>query len=713
VSAPLDLPSAHDVETLVRAAGSTFLVTARDGNIAPAGARQLGFFQRDTRFLSYYVLELAHGGDVVHLPGDESAEAVNQIDLMVVSSITLGNLDDPENFLHIRRRQLVDAEGLLELIEFTSFLPRHLELELRIGFASDFADIFEVRGAVRPKRGEFLPPVVMPDGVDLRYHGRDNLEYASRIRFQPHPASLSPNEAVFRIALDPRESCNLEVSVTPGRRAARLPERRAFAHETRRHIDELEKYRSACTRFVADDSTMQGALDRAASDLYALRWHEGDDSIVAAGIPWFCCPFGRDALISSYESLMLNPDIAASSLAMLARYQGRREDPFTEEEPGRILHELRLGEMTRTGELPYRPYYGSVDATPLFVVVAEAYYKATADVERIRNLRPAIEAALGWIDRRTNEGRELLTYRRMSERGLDNQGWKDSRVAVCFPSGELATPPIALCEVQGYCVDAYRRGARLFDVLGLSEQAQRYAARAQRMRTMVEDTLWIPRLRRYAFAMDGKGRLVDTVVSNLGHLLWSRVATDERAGAITALLLDEHSFSGFGIRTLAAGQPAYNPLSYHNGTIWPHDNALIAKGFCHYGFTEAAARVFEGMLAALDVVRDRRLPELFCGMGRDSGRMVRYPVACSPQAWASGALLLLLQSILGIDFDAPNGKLIIRDPQMPPRLSDLRIEGLPVGPSRLSLRFRRVGRRCQVERLDVIGEQVRTVVELD
>ncbi len=712
MSAPLELPTAHDVETLVRAAGSTFLVTSRDGNITPAGARQLGFFQRDTRFLSYYELEL-QGGDIVHLPGDESADAVNQVDLMLVSSITKGNLDDPENFLHIRRRQLVDDDGFLEMLELTSFVQKPLDLEMRIRYACDFADIFEVRGAVRPRRGELLPPLVLPDGVDLRYLGRDNLDYASRIRFQPAPATISASEAVFRVRLAPRETCSIEVAITPGWRPARMPERRAFARESRRRSEALDAYRSACARFDCDDPTVQGALERATGDLYALRWHEGDDTIVAAGIPWFCCPFGRDSLITSYEALLLNPDIAASSLTMLARYQGRREDPFTEEEPGRILHELRLGEMTRTGELPYRPYYGSVDATPLFVVLAEAYYKATADLERIRTLRPAIEAALAWVDRRTDEGRALLTYRKMSERGLDNQGWKDSRAAVCFPDGSLATPPIALCEVQGYCVDAYRRGARLFDALGEVEQAQRYAQRGQRMRTLVEDILWMPRQHRYAFARDGQGRLVDSVVSNLGHLLWSRVASDEHAEATCKLLMDEPSFSGFGIRTLAAGQPAYNPLSYHNGTIWPHDNALIAKGFAHYGFGEAAERVFEGMLAALDSLRDRRLPELFCGIGRESGRIVRYPVACIPQAWASGALLLLLQALLGIDFDAPSGRLVIRDPQMPMRLTELAIDGLPVGRSRLSMRFRRAGRRCQVERLDVVGEAVRTVVELD
>jgi glycogen debranching enzyme len=713
MSAPLDLPTAHDVETLVRAAGATFLVTARDGNIEPAGARQLGFFQRDTRYLSYYRL-CVHGGDVVHLPGDDVGGAVNQIDLML-SSPTHGNLDDPQNFLHIRRRQLVDADGLLEMLDLTSFIGRRLELELSIQFACDFADIFEVRGAVRERRGEILPPILHPDGVDLRYLGRDSLEYQSRLRFAPRPLTVSDREAIFRLVLDPRETRSLEVAITPGRRPAREPERRVFASEARRQVENLDTYRAACTRFDCDDSTMQAALERATTDLYALHWHEGDDSIVAAGIPWFCAPFGRDALITSYEALLLNPGIASASLGMLARYQGRRDDPFTEEEPGRILHELRLGEMTRTGELPYRPYYGSVDATPLFVVVAEAYYKATADLERIRTLRPAIEAALAWVDRRTAEGRELLTYRKMSERGLDNQGWKDSRAAVCFPDGQLATPPIALCEVQGYCVDAYRRGCRLFEALGAREQAERYGQRARSMRALVEDTFWLPRARRYAFARDGEGRLVDTVVSNLGHLLWSRVPTDEHAAQTMQLLLDEHSFSGYGIRTLASGQPAYNPLSYHNGTVWPHDSALIAKGFAHYGESEAAARVFDGMLAALDSLRDRRLPELFCGIDRErgGGSIVRYPVACSPQAWSSGALLLLLQAQLGLDFDAPAQQLVIRDPQLPARLSELAIEGLPVGRSRISLRFRRAGRRCQVERLDVIGEPVRTVVELE
>jgi glycogen debranching enzyme len=711
VSLPLELPTAHEVETLVRASGSTFLVTRRDGNIAPTGARQLGFFQRDTRYLSAYRMEILDG-ETVHLPGEESMDAVNLIDLMV-SSPSKGNLDDPSNFLHVRRRQLVDDEGFLELIELTNFLHRRLDLELRLHFASDFADIFEVRGAVRPRRGAMLPAIVQEDGVDLRYRGLDDVEYQARFRFEPKPSALSASTATFHFSIDPRKTCALEVALTPGRRPARLPERHRFDHEARRKVEELDAYRSSCTRFDCDDEPVQRALERATSDLHALRWHEGDDSIVAAGIPWFCCPFGRDALITSYEALLLNPGIAASSLTMLARYQGQREDPFTEEEPGKILHELRLGEMTRTGELPYRPYYGTVDATPLFVVLAEAYYKATADLARIDALRPAITAALGWIDRHTDEGRGLVSYRKMTERGLDNQGWKDSRSAVCYPDGTRAVPPIALCEVQGYCVDAYRRGARLFEALGDTAAAQTYAARAQRMRALVEDALWMPRVRRYAFARDGEGRLVDSVVSNLGHLLWSRVPSPERAAATAELLLDPTSFSGYGIRTLAAGQPAYNPLSYHNGTVWPHDNALIAKGFCHYGYIDRAATVFEGMLHALDTLHDHRLPELFCGIPREAGRIVRYPVACSPQAWASASTFLLLQSMLGIDFDAPGARLVVRDPRMPPRMSELTIENLPVGRSRLSVRFRRVGRRCQVERLDVVGDPLRMTVELD
>jgi len=364
--------------------------------------------------------------------------------------------------------------------------------------------------------------------------------------------------------------------------------------------------------------------------------------------------------------------------------------------------------MAPCKEVPHSPYYGAVDATPLFVVVAHATYKVTADKSLVVELAPAIRAALAWIDRNSDDGRGLVKYTRRSPRGLDNQGWKDSRAGVSFPTGRRAVPPIALVEVQGYCVDAYRRGAELLSVLD-DESAQIYRDRARAMARVVDDAFWLPEYGRYALAIDGTGTALPRIASNVGHLLWSRVPSPERARATADLLNAPESLSPFGVRTLAAGQPVYNPLSYHNGTIWPHDNAVIAKGLANYECMDDVSRVFEAVVAAMAHFGDHRLPELYCGLSP----LVRYPVACSPQAWAAAAPFLLLQAVLGIHIDGPRRPLLVRDPRLPLSLGRVEIDGLRVGTSRVSLRLRRVGRRCHVDRLDVEGPVIRTLVELE
>jgi glycogen debranching enzyme len=401
------------------------------------------------------------------------------------------------------------------------------------------------------------------------------------------------------------------------------------------------------------------------------------------------------------------------SLFLLAAYQGRTYCDETEEEPGKILHELRFGETARAKEVPCSPYYGSVDATPLFVLVADAFLKITGDLDTARALESAVLAALQWMDERTHRGTAFLTYQRKSVRGLDNQGWKDSRAGVSHPDGRCAVPPVALCEVQGYCVDAYRRGARFVGALGHLELANEYEIRADRLASLFESEFWLPKVGRYAFAIDGNGEKLETVVSNLGHLLWSRLPIPSRARAVATLLTEEASFTGFGIRTLASGQPVYNPFGYHTGAVWPHDNALIVKGMANYGFGAHVARVFEGLVCALDQLRGRRLPQLFCGLGRADGGPMAHPIACSPQAWAAAAPFLLLQAALGIHLDGRGGGLLIRNPSLPPSVGRLDIDGLRVGNATVSLGFRREGQRCHVDRAEITGGELRTEIALD
>jgi glycogen debranching enzyme len=710
----LDLPSAADVEQLVRAEGTLFLVTDRSGDIAPSGARELGLFFRDTRFLSHYAMHVGVG-QVVRLSAETTHDGFNQVDLMVSDVERADILDDPKNYLHIRRRQMLDG-GLVEQIVFTNFLQHRVDLEVSFSFGVDFADIFEVRGARRARRGKTRPPRIETAAVIHSYDGLDGGRYESTIAFGAPPSELTAGVARFELSFAAGEAKTLEIAVTPSHDPAESHARlrgRPFQQRTARLEQEADDFREGSTRFVCDNARIQVAFDQAISDLHDLRVHFGAHEIIGAGIPWFCAPFGRDALITSYEALMVNPGIAEQSLRTLAAFQGKKYDDTTEEEPGKIFHELRFGEMARAKEIPHSPYYGSVDATPLFVVVVDALHRVMNRRSLLRELEPAVVAALEWIDARSENGTRLVTYAKKSAMGLDNQGWKDSRAGVSFPDGRRAAPPIALCEVQGYCADAYRRGARVLEAVGDHERAAIYGARAQTMSELIEREMWLEDRGRYAFAVDGHGRPLDTVVSNLGHLLWSRAASPEHAASTARLLLSPASFSGFGVRTLAERQPVYNPLSYHNGTVWPHDNALIARGFSNYGLGDAAARVFDGIYEAMGYFRDGRLPELFCGMGRKNGPLVRYPVACSPQAWAAAAPFLLLQSLLGIHIDAPRAILSIRNPRLPPYIRRLEIHSMRVGNSLVSLRFRRVGNRTQVDPLDVTGAALRTEIEID
>lgn len=707
---PLVLTSAGDVETLVRARGTRFIVTNRNGDVTPSGARELGLIADDMRYLSHYELSIP-GFDLVHLSSDAFDVACNRIDLMVPGHWDDEFLDDPKNFLHVRRRQIVE-DVFREQIEVVNYLQRRVEFELVLDFAADFADAFEVRGAKRLRRGTMQPPVVDEASVDISYDGLDARTYVTRLSFTPPPTALSVKRASFKITLEAGRSTTLDVCVAPAAASCAYRALRDFDARVHGDRDAAARFIDECVKVSCDNLILQNVLEQSTKDLWALTISMRDQRVLAAGIPWFCCPFGRDTLISAYEALTLNPSLARDSLRTLAAYQGKTFDDFTEEEPGKIFHELRFGEMAAMKEIPHSPYYGTIDATALFVIVAHATYKVTGDSALLTELKDPILAALGWIDRRSDDGTRLVTYEKKSPHGLDNQGWKDSRAGVSFPDGKLAVPPIALVEVQGYCVDAYRRGAALLRAMGELERAAVYEERSRRMNVLVEKSLWLPSEGRYAFAIDGTGAALPTVVSNIGHLLWSRVPPPERALASAKLLVSPDSMSYFGVRTLAAGQPVYNPLSYHNGTVWPHDNAIVAKGFANYDLMDHACAIFEALVAAMADFSDRRLPELYCGVSRDR-RLVRYPVACSPQAWASAAPFLLLQAVLGIHIDGPSQRLLIRNPRMPNSVSRVELNGLRVGQSRVSIRMNRSGKHCHVDRLDVTGAPLRTFVELE
>jgi glycogen debranching enzyme len=722
---PSDRPEATGVDKLVLKRGNLFLVANRLGDVSPAGVRDLGLFLTDTRHLSSWRLEV-QGGPLLCLSSQVSADYVAQIDF-TVTSLHAGALlgREPVNFVHLRRDQLID-DVFVDRLVFTNFLDRPIDWQVGLSWAADFADVFEIRGAHRPRRGTYLAPVVERDRVILQYEGRDGRRYATEIRLEGVTETGSARLArldgrLARVALHLERAEQVEVSFVVAAGFERGPSgaphggdedpavpRGGGSPFRAREAETHGAYRAwaeHATRFRSSDRTFDAALEHAIADLKALTVYHFGDPVISAGIPWYTCPFGRDALIAGYEALLAAPEVARDALRFLARLQGTRDDPSRDEEPGKIPHEFRFGEMARAGEVPHSPYYGSADATPLFLVLLSEYWLWTGDEETVDALLPAAEAALGWLDRWADrDGDGLVEYARRTERGLRNQGWKDSHDGVPFADGRPAEPPIALLEVQGYAVDARRRMSHLLRRRGRRLESIRLHGEARAHAQRIEDRFWMEEKGTYAIALDREKRQVDAVTSNPGHLLFSRAVSDARARSVAASLLGPGMWNGWGIRTLGQGQPAYNPLSYHNGTVWPHDNAIAAMGMSHHGMTREAAEVLEAQWAAAQHFRQQRLPELFCGLARDAGAFpVHYPVACSPQAWSSAAWFLLLRAVLGLAPDAQRRTLHVVAPRLPGFLEELTLEGLRVGAARVTLRFTRGRNTAFTEVLDVEG----------
>jgi glycogen debranching enzyme len=697
-------------------------VANRLGDVSPAGARDLGFYLSDTRHLSGWRM-LVEGGPPLCLSTQVSTDYVSQVDF-TVTGLHEGDLlgKEPVNYVHLRRDQLID-ESFVDRFVLTNFQGRPIDQWLEIAWAADFADVFETRGAKRTRRGRYLLPEVSDGQVVLRYQGLDGRDYATVIRLSlpsdgasgpVHLDRLDGAGARVRFHLAPGESGEVALDVHASVGEVRLGATRAFPARARESGRTYAEWAERCTRFRSSLDLFDHALSQGVADLKALKVHHFGQPVISAGIPWYTCPFGRDALITGFEALLATPDVARHALHFLARLQGSKDDPVKDEEPGKIPHEIRFGEMATAGEVPHTPYYGSVDGTPLFLVLLSEYVQWTDDRETLAELLPAAERALAWMDEWGDpDGDGFVEYERRTKKGLRNQGWKDSHDGVPFASGAPAEPPIALVEVQGYCVDARRRMARLYRMLDRDDEATRLLTAARDLAARIGERFWMEASGTFALALDRAKRQVDAVTSNPGHLLFSRAASEVHARRVVESLLSPAMWSGWGIRTLAQGQPAYNPLSYHNGTVWPHDNAMAAMGMAYYGYTREATRVLDGLWGAVQHFRHLRLPELFCGLERQGGQFpVHYPVACSPQAWASGALFMLVRACLGLFPDAPRRALHISSPALPEWLDRLTLIGLRVGPARATLEFTRSGTGTFVSVGEVEGGPLHVRIDL-
>ena len=688
--------------------GKTFLATTMAGDIMPPGAPDSGFFHDDTRFLSR--LELRVGGyRTIVLSSSTEQTFVSQIELTTGQSTLRDSYEIPENTVHIRREQLLSSDTLYDYLTFENFNFHELELNIELAYEADFLDVFQVRGVARGEPGHYYLPIVSHDKFVFHYLGRDNVARDTVIHLSPPPDSVDGATGRWRLKLPPFKRFQLQTTIVPqvdGKRSrAQRPD---FGQQLRQRRDAFAQYESQSTHFNSSNRIFDQLLSTAKGDFHALQIPEGKEHVIAAGIPWFATMFGRDSLIAAYQSLFLNPQLAVETLRVLARYQGKEKNDWRDEEPGKILHEYREGEMTRAGEMPFGPYYGSVDATPLWLILLSETWNWTADEQLVKDMLPHAYRALEWIDRHGDlDGDGFIEYQRRSPRGLANQGWKDSWDAILHRDGEQAKTPIALCEVQGYVYEAKYRMAALLRSFGDIDTADRLKREANDMAKRFEKAFWMPNRGFYALALDAEKKQCQVISSNPGHLLFTRMLSQERAKAVTQEFMKPSMFTGWGWRTMSQEERVFNPLSYHRGSVWPHDNAMTAHGMALYEFREPANKLFTALFQAATKFRDYRLPELFCGIERrEFDNPVQYPVSCSPQAWASGASFLMLMSVLGIRPSAHRKELNIINPTLPEFLDSLKVRNMRVGESRVALDFERRGERTFCNVVEVEGDKL-------
>lgn len=703
-------------EAVVIKDGNLFFLTERDGNVPIGSGHGFGLYYNDCRFLNGYELTLG---------GSKPEVLVRNAERDFMATLGLFNPDlrfDGRDLLkhsvEIRWERATSGEhlALFDSITFQNLTREPIRIPLALKFSSAFEDIFTIRGLYAGKRGTIHPPTWTTHGIlSFRYDGADKVARELAIQFSPRPNNTKESMAQFVIDLDPQERRQLSISLflSSSETGARTKHRHRPDSLRMAASEDQIRWLEGKTRIETDSMLLNRIMDRSLRDLAMLRNELGKDvTYFAAGVPWFVCLFGRDSIITALQTLGYDSRIAGQTIRLLAEYQGTKVDPWREEEPGKILHELRVGEMAHLNEIPHTPYYGSIDSTPLWLVLVGKHAAWTGNIGLFNELRPQIEAALNWIDRYGDKDADgYVEYQCTTEKGLINQGWKDSGDGIVNADGSLATPPIALIEVQGYVYDAKREMAALYRRVGEIGRADELEKQAHELRARVNRDFWVNE-GYYALALQGADNQQAAVMSsNAGHACWSGIAEQEQANKVAEHLLSQKMFNGWGIRTLSSNALRFNPLAYHLGTVWPHDNSLIAAGFKRYGADDATLRVFKGLMDAAMHFEAGRLPELFGGFARDDyGIPVSYPVACQPQAWSAGAMPYLLTTVLGLEPDGFEYRLRIVRPKLPQGVNRVEVHGLEVGKSRTDLLFERDGDQVAVRVLKTTGE-LRVVVE--
>jgi glycogen debranching enzyme len=674
-----------------------FFLSEEDGSVPLKGEHGLGLYYHDCRYLSGYEFKFGTAKPTVlvctAISGFGATLELTNPDLRIDNQFLIR-----KDEIGIQLERLLDSDqpALRDVFKLRNYGRDAVDLPLHFVAESTFESLFVVRGQLAQKLGYRHPPSWENGRLILRYDGADKIERILSIRFSPMPHFTRDNSARFEFKLEPREEKELCVTftITEGRKQV-VPQNKpppGDMHEVKERLEEYANHwLESTTQIRSNSSLLNDVVKRSLRDLYILKTSLEGEQFFAAGVPWYVTLFGRDSLIASLQTLAYKPEIAEQTLRLMAKYQGKKIDHWRDEEPGKIMHELRVGEMAYLNEIPQTPYYGTIDATPLFLVLLARHAAWTGELRLFEELRDHVEAALSWIADNAEKNHDgYLKYQSSSKNGLSNQGWKDSGDAIVNEDGSLAEPPISLVEVQGYVYLAKVSLADLYERAGESERARQLRDQAEALRSRFNRDFWIEERQFYALALQAENRRAAAISSNPGQALWTGIIDPKNARPTVERLLSEDMFSGWGIRTLSAKEPRYNPIGYHLGTVWPHDNSLIAAGFRHYGFDEEACRIFSALVEAAQNFAHYRLPEVFAGFQRESyGVPVRYPVACHPQAWAAGAVPYLIQAVLGLMPEAFEHRLRIRHPVLPQSIRWLELHGLRIGKARADLRFER------------------------
>ena len=691
--------------------GDLFLYTNELGQVPGTENSALGLYHRDTRYLSRYELSIA-GRQPVLLSASADRGYAATVELTNLEARTADGHVLPQASIHVRRTRFV-SDRLYEMLRVQNYHQREVELVLDLHLDADFADLCEVRGSRRRRRGQRLTPTSRDGSLTLSYLGLDEVTRQTVIRFHDRPESVKQGRARFRLHLPPggRAVLRYDVQVVapeaPGEAGGEFNARiGALRHEH-------ERWESEATDIFTDNEELNRALRRGQQDLRMLSTVVDGDRVPLAGVPWFVAPFGREMAFVGLETLLLDLRWARAAVSFLARRQGTADNAFREEQPGKIMHELRRGELAAIRAVPHTPYYGSVDSTALWLLLVAELAVWTGDLDGFELRAPAVDAALEWIDGPGDpDGDGFVEYERRSRVGLRNQGWRDSQDAVVHEDGTQVEGPVALAETQGYVYYAKRRLAAVYGQLGDVDRAERLSQSAARLKRAFNERFWMEDQGFFALALDGRKRQVKAVSSTVGHALWSRIVAEEHIPDVVHRLMAPDMFTGWGIRTLSKDTRNYNPVSFYNGSVWPFDTALIANGLKKHGYVQEAGRLAWGLLEAAAAHEYSRLPEMFCGFTRHAvDRPVSFPMACSPDSNSAAALFLVLQSMLGIYAQAEENIVYVHNPVLPRWLGEVTLSNLRVGRTTMRLRFRREGGQTSFSVLDKQGPGRIVVVE--